>query len=63
MANGSPADQKGIERGDELLAVNGRKVTSLEDVGRALEAAASRPTTVLVVARGRYAYTITFRLD
>ncbi|MCC6129603.1 MAG: trypsin-like peptidase domain-containing protein [Acidobacteria bacterium] len=63
VANGSPADQKGIERGDELLAVNGRKVTSLEDVGRALEAAASRPTTVLVVARGRYAYTITFRLD
>jgi S1-C subfamily serine protease len=63
VARDSPADQKGLERGDQLLAVNGRKVQSLDDVGKAVEVAASRPTMVLVVSRGAYAYTLTFRLD
>ncbi len=63
VSRGSAAGQEGLERGDVLLAVNGRKVESLEDVSRAVEGAISRPTVVLVVARGPYAYTLTFRLD
>ena len=59
----SPADRKGIERGDALLAVNGRKVAAAEEVTKAVEAGWSRSGIVLVVARGSYAYTLTFPLD
>jgi serine protease Do len=63
VARESPADRKGLERGDGLLAVNGRRVTTLEDVARALERGYGRSGLVLVVGRGGYAYNLTFALD
>ncbi len=59
----SPADAKGIERGDLVLAVNGQKVTSMEDLNREVQQSFGRSGLVVVVARGAYAYTLTFRLE
>jgi serine protease Do len=63
VARESPADRKGLERGDALLAVNGRRVATLEDVARAVERGYGRSGIVLVVGRGGYAYNVTFALD
>ena len=63
VARESPADRKGLERGDALLAVNGRRVSTLEDVARAVERGYGRSGLVLVVGRGGYAYNVTFALD
>ncbi|KAA0255175.1 PDZ domain-containing protein [Acidobacteria bacterium ACD] len=63
VAPDSPADRRGVEPGDGLLAVNGRKVRTVEEVTKAVEAGWSRSGIVLVVARGPYAYTLTFPLD
>jgi serine protease Do len=59
----SPADAKGIERGDLVLAVNGQKVTSMEELNREVQQSFGRSGLVVVVARGAYAYTLTFRLE
>ncbi len=63
VARESPADRKGLERGDSLLGVNGRRVSTLEDVARAFERGYGRSGIVLVVGRGGYAYNVTFALD
>ena len=63
VARQSPADRKGLERGDALLAVNGRRVATLEEVARAFERDYGRSGVVLVVGRGGYAYNLTFALD
>ena len=63
VARESPADRKGLERGDALLAVNGRRVSTLEEVARAFERDYGRSGIVLVVGRGGYAYNLTFALD
>jgi serine protease Do len=63
VARDSPADRKGLERGDGLLAVNGRRVATLDDVARAVERAYGRSGIVLVAGRGGYAYNLTFALD
>ena len=63
VARESPADRKGIERGDALLAVNGKRVSTLEDVARAIERGYGRSGVVLSVGRGGYAYHLTFALD
>lgn len=63
VARESPADRKGLERGDALLGVNGRRVASLEEVARAFERDYGRSGIVLVVGRGGYAYNLTFALD
>ncbi|MFN7989537.1 MAG: trypsin-like peptidase domain-containing protein [Thermoanaerobaculia bacterium] len=63
VARQSPADRKGLERGDALLAVNGRRVSTLEDVARAFERDYGRSGLVLVVGRGGYAYNLTFGLE
>ena len=63
VARQSPADRKGIERGDGLLGVNGRRVSSLEEVARAFERDYGRSGVVLVVGRGGYAYNLTFGLE
>jgi S1-C subfamily serine protease len=63
VARESPADRKGLERGDVLLAVNGVRVTTLEDVARAVERGYGRSGLVLVVGRGGYAYNLTFALE
>ncbi len=63
VARQSPADRTGLERGDALLAVNGRRVATLEEVARAFERDYGRSGVVLVVGRGGYAYNLTFALD
>jgi S1-C subfamily serine protease len=63
VARESPADRKGLERGDVLVAVNGRRVSSLEDAARAVERGYGRSGLVLVVGRGGYAYNVTFALE
>ncbi|MBI5442888.1 MAG: trypsin-like peptidase domain-containing protein [Deltaproteobacteria bacterium] len=63
VARQSPADRKGLERGDALLAVNGMRVETLEDAARAVERGYGRSGLVLVVGRGGYAYNLTFALD
>ncbi|HEV8269275.1 MAG TPA: trypsin-like peptidase domain-containing protein [Thermoanaerobaculia bacterium] len=60
---GTPAQKSGLERGDEVAAVNGQKVASLEDLSRAVEQGFGRSGLVLVVVRGGYAYTLSFPLD
>ncbi len=63
VARESPAARKGLERGDALLAVNGRRVATLEEVARAVERGYGRSGLVIVVGRGGYAYNVTFALD
>jgi serine protease Do len=63
VARESPADRKGLERGDALLAVNGERISTLDDVARAVERGYGRSGLVLVVGRGGYAYNVTFALD
>ena len=63
VARESPADRKGLERGDSLLAVNGKRVSTLDDVARAVERGWGRSGLVLVVGRAGYAYTLTFGLE
>ncbi len=63
VARESPADRKGLERGDALLAVNGVRIATLEDLARAVERGYGRSGLVLVVSRGGYAYNLTFALD
>jgi serine protease Do len=63
VARQSPADRKGLERGDVLVAVNGKRVATLEEVARAVERGYGRSGIVLVIGRGGYAYNVTFALD
>ena len=63
VARESPADRKGLERGDALVAVNGLRVATLDDLARAVERGYGRSGLVLVVGRGGYAYNLTFALD
>ncbi len=63
VARDSLADRKGLARGDRVIAVNGRKTATVDDLGRAVEAGLSRSSLVLVVVRGGYAYTLTFALE
>ncbi|HQR67460.1 MAG TPA: trypsin-like peptidase domain-containing protein [Thermoanaerobaculia bacterium] len=60
---GSAADRRGLERGDRLYSVNNEKISSLDDLNRAFEAAFGRSSVVLVVVRGGYGYTLTFGLE
>ncbi|MBK8596239.1 MAG: trypsin-like peptidase domain-containing protein [Holophagales bacterium] len=63
VARDSPADRKGLERGDALLGVNGVRIATLDEVARAVERGYGRSGLVLVVGRGGYAYNLTFALD
>ena len=63
VRRGLPADEKGIARGDRLLAVNSTKLASLDDLNHAVELGFNRSALVLVVVRGAYAYTLSFGLD
>ena len=58
-----PAARAGIESGDLLLALNGGRVASVNDVNHVLQRDHSRTTLWMEVGRGRYAYTLTFPLD
>ena len=59
----SPAARAGIESGDLLLALNGKRVSNVDDVNHVLQRDHSRTTLWMEVGRGRYAYTLTFPLD
>ena len=63
LDRGGAAARAGIETGDFLLAVNGSRVQSVDDVNRILQRDHSRTTVWMEVGRGRYAYTLTFPLD
>ncbi|HEY3171083.1 MAG TPA: trypsin-like peptidase domain-containing protein [Thermoanaerobaculia bacterium] len=57
------AARAGIDSGDSLLALNGSRVQSVDDVNRILQRDHNRTTVWMEVGRGRYAYTLTFPLD
>jgi serine protease Do len=63
VTRGSPADGKGLDRGDLLLAVNNRKVSTVEELAKAVEAGFSRSSLVLSVFREPYLYNVTFGLE
>jgi serine protease Do len=58
-----PAARAGIESGDLLLALDGTRVASVNDVNHVLQRDHSRTTLWMEVGRDRYAYTLTFPLD
>jgi serine protease Do len=63
VVSGSPADRKGIERGDLVYSVDNQPITSLDDLNRVLEAGFGRRGLVMVVVREGYGYTLTFALE
>src|SRR5664279_1586625 len=63
VTRNSPADGKGIDRGDLLLAVNNRNVKTVEELAKAVEGGFSRSSLVLSVFREPYLYSVTFGLE
>ena len=63
VTRNSPADGKGLDRGDLLLAVNNRKVKTVEELAKAVEGGFSRSSLVLSVFREPYLYNVTFGLE
>ncbi len=63
VAPNSPADRKGIERGDRIYSVHNQRIGSLDDLSRAVEAGFGRSSLVMVVVRAGYGYTLTFGLE
>jgi serine protease Do len=57
------AARAGLENGDVLIALNGTEVRDAEEVNRVFARDQNRTTLVMEVARGRFAYTLTFPLD
>ena len=51
-----PAAESGISRGDVILEVNKKAVTSVSDIQSALEKASGKPVLLLVNSRGRTLY-------
>ncbi len=62
VAVNSPADRKGIERGDRIYSVHNQRIGNLDDLSRAIEGGFGRNSLVMVVVRGGYGYTLTFGL-
>ena len=62
VVQGSQAERIGIEPGDFVLGLNGRKVTSAEDVNRILAREFDKETIVLTVQHGSMAYNLPFGL-
>jgi serine protease Do len=60
---GSPAQQAGISRGDVILQVNRRPVTSLQEASRALNAVPSGGTAFLLVLNNGTQRFVTVRKD
>ncbi|MFI5180787.1 MAG: trypsin-like peptidase domain-containing protein [Thermoanaerobaculia bacterium] len=59
----SPADRKGIERGDRIYSIQGQRIATLDDLARAVEGGFGRSSIVMVVVRAGYGYTLTFGLE
>jgi serine protease Do len=60
---GSPAASTGLEPGDVILAVHGRRVPKVADLDDVVASDPDAASIFLVVGRGRYAYNLTFPLD
>lgn len=58
----SPADEAGFTAGDVLLAINGQRVRTLEDVNDILTRDYLRSSVLLAIGRGGFQYHFTFRL-
>ena len=57
------AARAGLENGDVLIALNGTEVRDADEVNRIFARDQNRTTLVMEVARGRFAYTLTFPLE
>jgi serine protease Do len=57
------AARAGLENNDILLGLNGTEVRDAADVNRVFARDQNRTTLVMEVARGRFAYTLTFPLE
>jgi len=62
VVKGSPADEKGLRRGDVVLGANGRETAKVEELGGEVLRAIDRGGLLLVVQRGAYAYNLSFPL-
>jgi len=62
VLRGSPAEDKGLRRGDVVLGANGQELASPEDLGREVLRGIERGGLLLVVERGPYAYNLEFPL-
>ncbi len=60
---GSAAAETGLEPGDSILAVHGRRVTEVAELNGVVASDPDAPSIFLVVGRGRFAYNLTFPLD
>ncbi|KAB2961832.1 MAG: PDZ domain-containing protein [Thermoanaerobaculia bacterium] len=58
VANGSEGERIGLRAGDRLLAANGQRLASAEQLGHEVLRALDRGSLFLVVGRGRYAYNL-----
>ena len=58
VAPGSAAAERGLRRGDVVLAANGQRVGSAEELGREVLRALDRGGLLLAVQRGRYVYNL-----
>ena len=62
VARGSQAERTGLRPGDVVVAANGRRVASLEDLGGEVLRGVDRGGLPVVVQRGRFAYHLEFPL-
>jgi serine protease Do len=62
VANGSPAENRGLRSGDVILGANGQRTGSAEALGREILRGLDRGGVLLSVQRGRYVYTLDFAL-
>ena len=59
---GGEAARRGLRSGDALLGANGRRLESLDDLGREALRGVERGGILLAVGRGRYVYNLSFDL-
>jgi serine protease Do len=59
---GGPAADRGLARGDLVLAANGRRLPDLATLGREVLRSLDRGGLLLMVQRGRYRYNLSFAL-
>ena len=62
VARGSVADRARLSQGDILVAVNGRRLQSVEELGAEVLRGYDRGGLPLAVQRGRYVYSLEFPL-
>ena len=62
VTSGSLAAEKGLRPGDRVLAANGQRVASAEELGREVLRGLDRGGLLLAVQRGRFVYNLDFPL-